>query len=282
MSFIKYTGGKSRVYPVIRSYFPETSECSLYVEPFVGAGAVALLSRFPNAILSDMNPNLMACYVSIRDNLKQLVSLLSIEQKIFDTILSTYTHGDTLTDEQIRENNIARIYYNTRYTAIQDFYNKLKMRTCKDFYETSLSVKTHIACAFIVLNKTCHNGFYRENESGEFDVPPGKYHKVTLFKQSLLESISDYLNGSGVTIECKDAFTLISELPYTSSGFIYCEPPASKRVDANIKLANTLAKVKSRGYKCAVSVSHRKVAKCYHEFNRIDELPAKHELYVLD
>lgn len=68
-SFIRYPGGKNRILKYILPYIP-TNEMlkGRFIEPFVGGGAVFFALRPKNAILSDLNPELINLYKGIREH----------------------------------------------------------------------------------------------------------------------------------------------------------------------------------------------------------------------
>lgn len=72
--FLKWAGGKGRLLGQYESLFPK--RFTRYFEPFVGAGAVFFHLNPKKAHLSDTNPDLIACYQVIRDELPALVELL--------------------------------------------------------------------------------------------------------------------------------------------------------------------------------------------------------------
>jgi DNA adenine methylase len=73
--FLKWAGGKGRLLGQFESLFPRRFH--RYFEPFVGAGAVFFHLDPRRAVLSDTNPDLIACYQVIRDDVDSLVDLLS-------------------------------------------------------------------------------------------------------------------------------------------------------------------------------------------------------------
>lgn len=77
--FVKWAGGKSRLLPTFDQYFPDSlsGTAGRYFEPFVGGGAVFFHLLPANAVLSDLNPELINCYQVIRDDLESLIALLA-------------------------------------------------------------------------------------------------------------------------------------------------------------------------------------------------------------
>ena len=73
--FLKWAGGKSELVPRILAKLP--AEIPLYVEPFVGGGAtffaLARAGRIGRAILGDRNPELVATWATVRDDVEGLI-----------------------------------------------------------------------------------------------------------------------------------------------------------------------------------------------------------------
>lgn len=76
--FLKWAGGKARSLERIRARLPE--RIRTYYEPFVGGGAVffalAETGAFKHAIISDTNPELIATYRAIRNNVEGVIRAL--------------------------------------------------------------------------------------------------------------------------------------------------------------------------------------------------------------
>jgi DNA adenine methylase len=67
MNFIRYPGGKQRFISQLVSHLPtNTSIQGRFVEPFLGGGAVFFLMEPQNAVLADINHELMTLYRGIR------------------------------------------------------------------------------------------------------------------------------------------------------------------------------------------------------------------------
>lgn len=68
MRFLRYPGGKSRFLSFLQDFLPRNDEISRnYVEPFLGGGSVFLSIKPKNAILSDINKELIELYKGIRN-----------------------------------------------------------------------------------------------------------------------------------------------------------------------------------------------------------------------
>lgn len=76
--FLKWAGGKRWLVDRHGKLFPDF--CGRYIEPFLGGGSVFFHLRPKNAIISDLNSELILCYTQIRDDPKALQSLLAEHQ----------------------------------------------------------------------------------------------------------------------------------------------------------------------------------------------------------
>lgn len=72
--FLKWAGGKSKLIEQYTPYFPK--DFKTYYEPFLGGGAVFFHLQPKNAVLTDINPELINAYRCVRNNLEQLIPLL--------------------------------------------------------------------------------------------------------------------------------------------------------------------------------------------------------------
>lgn len=168
--FIKWVGGKSQLIEQLEALLPADFnrwEDVTYIEPFVGGGAMLfyMLQAHPNisrAIINDINPNLTTCYKVVRNHPSELVNSLQAIQEEYSSLLT----------EESRK----------------DFY--LKMR---DEYNSMLLEPIRNATLFFFLNRTCFNGLYRENKSGCFNVPFGRYANPTICDPKTIYADSELL-----------------------------------------------------------------------------------------
>ena len=80
--FVKWVGGKTQLLDDIRRSLPADlarRKGMVYVEPFVGGGAVLfwILQQFPHierAVINDINPHLMTTYKVVKEQPKGLIS----------------------------------------------------------------------------------------------------------------------------------------------------------------------------------------------------------------
>ncbi|MBE9043876.1 DNA adenine methylase [Pleurocapsales cyanobacterium LEGE 10410] len=183
--FLKWAGGKRQLLPTIQKYLP--AEYTEYYEPFVGAGAV-LFSLQPNkSTINDTNSELINCYRVIKEQPEELLTLC----------------------QQHQANNSKEYYYKLREQDRQaDFKNRTPIER---------------AARIIYLNKTCFNGLFRVNSSGQFNVPYGKYKNPVIADPAVIKAISTYLNRAGVRILNGDFEQAVATA--NQGALIYFDPP---------------------------------------------------------
>lgn len=182
--FIKWLGGKTKISGAILERLPD--KCNTYYEPFVGGGAIlikmALSNRFKNAIINDKNPELINAWKTI----KKEPELLILELR------------DT-----------------SKYLYDKEIYLKIRSTNPKTLD------KVQAAARFIYLNKTCFNGLYRVNKSGEFNTPFGKYTNPLICDSKNINELSQILKK--VKIISKNFDFVESEAK--SGDAVYFDPP---------------------------------------------------------
>ncbi len=72
--FLKWAGGKSQLLNQLLKYVPLNFDN--YIEPFLGGGALFFALHPPKAILSDLNPELVNCYIIVKNKVNDLIDLL--------------------------------------------------------------------------------------------------------------------------------------------------------------------------------------------------------------
>lgn len=197
--FLKWAGGKRKLIQEISSLFPAdiNNERTIYVEPFVGGGSVLfwILSNYKNIkqlVINDINKDLMNTYMVVKNNPKDLIS-----------ILKTFEKEYFLFKDDIEKRK-------------QYYYNKRMI-----FNGRNQEAIMH-AALFIFLNKTCFNGLYRVNKKNEFNVPIGSYITPLICDEANLLEASKLLQK--VVILNVD---YCETLEYTNNHncFFYLDPP---------------------------------------------------------
>jgi len=193
--FLKWAGGKTQLISEIEQNLPN-STFNTYIEPFVGSGAVLFwvlgeFTQLEQAVVNDINEDLINTYKSIQSTPKELISVLEILQNEYHSLENT-------------DNKKQEYYYQKR----ELFNNRQQDRV------------THSAL-FIFLNRTCFNGLYRVNRKNEFNVPMGSYKKPTICDKSNILAVSEALQK--VELLCGDFEQTVN---YTSANTLfYFDPP---------------------------------------------------------
>ncbi len=152
------------------------------IEPFVGAGSVFLNSHYQSYILADINSDLIALY-----NLLKLspTSFINDVKKLFTA-----------------QNNQSDAFYQLR-----DIFNK-----SRDQYQRSM--------LFVYLNRHCYNGLCRYNNSGEFNVPFGRYKTIYFPERELYRFAEKAQKAQFICAPYQDVMEKAKP-----GSIIYCDPP---------------------------------------------------------
>ncbi|MDR2677682.1 MAG: DNA adenine methylase [Puniceicoccales bacterium] len=181
-----------------------------YFEPFVGGGALFWnMPQKENSYLSDINFHLIITYSIIRDNVRAVISKLE--------------------------------EYKSSHCKEQYDRAKIKLSETEDPIE--------IAALFIYLNKTCYNGLYRVNKSGNFNTPIGKYTTPNILEADNLMRASDNLKGTSIFQH--EFFQLTPR----KNDFVYLDPPYH----------NAFSSYDSAGF---IDKDHERLAKFCRELDR--------------
>lgn len=182
--FVKWVGGKRQLLAQfrLRNLFPPEKfdpVKNTYLEPFVGGGAVFFDLLPKNAVLSDMNLELVTTYNVIKKDVEKLINALK------------------------------------RHKVNKEYFLKIRSK------DTSKLSDLEIASRFIYLNRTCFNGLYRVNKSGQFNVPFGKNKNPLICDELNLRRVSQALKN--VTIKHQDYKEVLKKAK--KGDFIYFDPP---------------------------------------------------------
>ena len=181
--FVKWVGGKRQLMPAINQLLPK--KYSTYYEPFVGGGAVLFEIQPKKAIVNDYNAELVNTYNVIKNEPEELINDL--------------------------KNHINESEY---------FYDIRALDRKEGFDELS---KVKKASRVIYLNKTCYNGLYRVNNSGEFNSPFGRYKNPNIVNDITIRAVSKYFNANDITIINGDFENAVKNI--RKGAFVYFDPP---------------------------------------------------------
>lgn len=76
----------------------------------------------------------------------------------------------------------------------------------------------------LYLNKTCFNGLFRVNSSGQFNVPFGHYKNPNIVDEKALRDIHHYFNESIIEFQNNDFEKILLNID-DPSAFVYIDPP---------------------------------------------------------
>jgi DNA adenine methylase len=183
LPFLKWVGGKRQIIPAIAEHLPKNIK--MYIEPFIGGGALLFYLQPKRAIINDFNSELINVYRVIKSDLEDLILDLKKHKNESDYFYKI--RGVDRTEEIHRLTNIER------------------------------------ASRIIYLNKTCFNGLYRVNNSGEFNSPFGRYKNPNIVNEPILRAVSHYLNNNDVQIMNGNYLEVLSNADKNS--FVYLDPP---------------------------------------------------------
>ena len=189
--FLRWVGGKRWLVPHLHMHAPE--DYKRYIEPFVGSGAVLFsIPLNKQRLASDANVELINVYEAVRDRPAELAEAIT-------------QHGVELED----------------YLAARTKFNELKLDPNSAFIER--------AALFIYLNKTSFNGMYRENSSGEFNVPWGKLRRPLGNVRAQIHESSRQLSEDPASDVNRVEFVAGDyRLPLSTAGegdWVYLDPP---------------------------------------------------------
>jgi DNA adenine methylase len=201
---MKWAGGKRQLLPALRRYYP--ADFRQYIEPFTGSGAVffdlyasgQLEGR--GARLADVNPDLIGCYRTVRDQ----------AEAVIDALWALETEHSMRGDEcyyEVRDQrfNPARVTRTPGDPIIADRYTP------------------ELAAMLIYLNRTGFNGLFRLNRRGEYNVPVGRYTNPRICDPDHIRSVARALSRTGVTLECTPFDRVLASA--RAGDFVYCDPP---------------------------------------------------------
>lgn len=150
------------------------------------------------AVLTDNNPDLIACYTAVRDEPDAVIAEL--------TILARH-----------HEERGSRHYYEVRNERFNPQRRALVAAANGMAYTPSL------AAMFIYLNRTGYNGLFRLNADGEFNVPAGRYPKPRICDADNVRGVAAALRGRGVTLAHRHFDRALDDAG--GDDFLYLDPP---------------------------------------------------------
>ncbi|MEA5386200.1 Dam family site-specific DNA-(adenine-N6)-methyltransferase [Haloarculaceae archaeon H-GB11] len=199
---LKWAGGKRQLLDALYARFPR--EYEHFHEPFFGGGALFFDLEAENGTINDTNQRLINFYKVVRDRPGDLIARL----KSFKDPESEPDPNRDYSETNHKGKEIKNYYYQQR--AI---FNK---RPYGDDYD-----ELEEAALLLYLNRTCYNGLYRENQSGGFNVPIGRYANPDWVRKDEIRAASAVLDDTEIF---NRDFEYIRE--YAEEGdLVYFDPP---------------------------------------------------------
>ena len=226
--FIKWAGGKTKLLPELLKRLPD--RFATYHEPFVGGGALFWS---------------LAAASSLRR------AVLSDTNAL---LMDTY--------EAIRDSVGRVIELLSQMENTEVFFKDLRAR------DPALMSLTERAARLIFLNKTCFNGLYRVNLSGQFNTPFGHYKSPNFCDESNLTLCSVALRDRSITLSRASFESVLNVakpgdlayfdppyLPSSKTSDFTAYTPGGFGLEDHIKLRDVALELKGRGVNVMISNS---------------------------
>lgn len=153
-----------------------------YFEPFAGGAAMFFRLAPDRAVLGDANQDLIAMYRELGQHPNAVIDLLKLHEQ---------WHGKKHYDE------------------------------VRDVFNARSSTAAWNASALLYLNKTCFNGLWRVNASGEFNVPIGDYDEPNICDEHALRAAARLLARAELRSGSYEATVADAQ----AGDFAYLDPP---------------------------------------------------------
>lgn len=199
---LKWAGGKRQLLSELYDRFPDSF--ANYHEPFFGGGAVFFDQEPEGGTINDTNARLVNFYRQVRDNPEDLLDRC----RSFDDPEADPDPERAFSCETRKGTDVKNYYYQQR-----ELFNRRP--NDEDFDPLDE------AALLLYLNRTCFNGLYRENRSGEFNVPIGRYASPDWVREREVRAASDVL--AETTIHHGDFDYVLSEAE--AGDLVYFDPP---------------------------------------------------------
>lgn len=200
--FVKWAGGKRQILDRIMKYINDTTDEEddnyRYVEPFLGGGAVFFHLHPKEAIINDLNSDLMNAYEVIKSD--EYINLIDLLKK----------HNDEYQNDP------------------DDYYYKVRSWDRLPGWPNTYS-PVERAARMIFLNRTCYNGLYRVNSKGEFNTPIGRYLNPLICDEKNIIEIHNYFYSNNIIIRNESYESVLNDC--TGNDLIYIDPPYDYKDD---------------------------------------------------
>jgi DNA adenine methylase len=273
--FLKWIGGKTQLIGNIIKYIP--SKINNYHEIFLGGGSILFLIlslQQQNKIIIkkqifayDINLNLINTYKHIQNNKDKLFKYIVLYITVYDSI---YTDIINRKPTNIEEATTSQESY---YYWMRKLYNTMD----DDLIEKS--------ALFIIINKLCFRGMYREGQNG-YNVPFGHYKKTpTIITQNELDNISNLIKN----VHFFHSNFIDSMKKIKKNDFVYIDPPYCPEnktsfvgyningfnLENHLELFNLIDKINNKNIKFILSNSNVKLVNDFFKDYKIEQISAR-------
>lgn len=243
---VKWAGGKTQLLDAINALVP--NDFAIYHEPFLGGGATLLSNQPKNAIINDLNYELMTTYNVIKHDITPLIKELK---------------------DMIKQHNT---------NNAKDFYMTVREQEILNLNDIE------IAARFLYLNKTGFNGLYRVNSQGKFNVPFNKKDMIknsTVFSETNLRNLNKYFNENNIIILNEDFNEALKKVK--ENDFVFIDSPYDEAYTSYQKggfhekehkeLAERLIELDKKGVKWIVTNHNTKLIQFLYNLFDFYEIP---------
>jgi DNA adenine methylase len=225
--FLKWVGGKRQLLPEILKRLPEKFRD--YHEPFLGGGALFFELSHRKAF--------------------RMAFISDMNPDLVDAYCAVQDHAAEL------------IRALKKHPHNREYFEKIRAK------DPARMDRVGRASRLIYLNKTCYNGLYRVNASGQFNAPFGRYKNPLICDEANLRACAEALRNTVIQREPFEAVLTESK----KGDFVYFDPPydpvsktasfssyakAGFRAEDHERLRDVFAKLDKKGCHVMLSNSH--------------------------
>jgi len=184
--FVKWAGGKKQLLDRLIPRMPVSYE--RYFEPFIGGGALLLDVQPQNAVINDINEQLINAYCQLMSDANAVIAAVNqLDAESCD----------------------------------KEHYLMIRRKFNEKIVEHALDAEC--AALMIWMNKHCFNGLYRVNSKGLFNVPWNNKTSGTSIDEENLRNIGQYLRDFSIEIRQGDFEDACVDVK--AGDFVYFDSP---------------------------------------------------------
>jgi len=208
--FLKWVGGKTQLLDKINKELP--TEINNYHDIFLGGGSTLInilnsTIKINSSIYAyDYNKNLINLYNNVKNNIELLITYIDNYINVYNSIDTFNGNKKPTNDNECKSSKESYYYY------MRNRYNTIGTNNQENIEKSAL---------FIILNKLCFRGIYRESSLGKFNVPFGNYKTPTIYDIENLKSLSQLFQS--VTFQHLDFNISLNNV--IENDFVYADPP---------------------------------------------------------